>query len=170
MYYASCIFAISMGSIIVSLIETRRQNQSLHDMVASSNKLKVQVLRAGRRISGENDSEGINEATTNDASILEEIGSTNLVPGDVISIPPDGCLMSCDAVLITGTCIVNESMLTGESVPVTKSALVHGSEATSNDEDDGSTNEDDIGYDPEKHKRNTLFAGTSVIQPRFYGN
>ena len=121
-----------MGSIIVSLIETRRQNQSLHDMVASSNNLKVQVFRAGRRISTENEPEGIYEATTSAESALEEIGSTNVVPGDVISIPPYGCLMACDAVLITGTCIVNESMLTGESVPVTKSALVHGGEAASN--------------------------------------
>lgn len=42
-----------------------------------------------------------------------EIGSDKLVPGDVIIIPPNGFLMLCDAVLISGTCIVNESMLTG---------------------------------------------------------
>ena len=37
-----------------------------------------------------------------------------LVPGDVIIIPPQGCTMTCDAVLISGMCIVNESMLTGK--------------------------------------------------------
>lgn len=41
-----------------------------------------------------------------------------LVPGDVILVPADGCVMPCDAVLVTGTCIVNESMLTGEWVKV----------------------------------------------------
>ena len=41
-----------------------------------------------------------------------------LVPGDVIIIPPQGCTMTCDAVLISGTCIVNESMLTGEPLEV----------------------------------------------------
>ena len=38
-----------------------------------------------------------------------------LVPGDVLVIPPRGCTMTCDAVLINGTCIVNESVLTGKS-------------------------------------------------------
>ena len=39
--------------------------------------------------------------------------STDLVPGDVIAIPTNGMIMPCDAVLVQGTCIVNESMLTG---------------------------------------------------------
>lgn len=52
------------------------------------------------------------------------IPSEHLVPGDVVVIPPQGCMMQCDAVLLQGNCIVNESMLTGESVPVTKTAIV----------------------------------------------
>ena len=72
--------------------------------------------------------------------------------GDVIAIPAHGCTMPCDAVLVAGTCIVNESMLTGESVPVTKSSLPL---ADMNEEDEDQ-------YDPERHKRHTLFAGTSV--------
>ena len=45
----------------------------------------------------------------------EEMSSEDLVPGDVIEIPRGGCIMQCDAVLVTGNCIVNESMLTGTS-------------------------------------------------------
>ena len=43
-----------------------------------------------------------------------EIPTTDLVPGDVIIIPTKGCIMACDAVLLSGNAIVNESMLTGE--------------------------------------------------------
>lgn len=46
---------------------------------------------------------------------IEQAMSTELVPGDVIVIPANGMIMPCDAVLFRGTCIVNESMLTGET-------------------------------------------------------
>ena len=42
------------------------------------------------------------------------VDSKELVPGDVVVVPPEGCTMPCDAVLISGTAIVNESMLTGK--------------------------------------------------------
>jgi len=44
---------------------------------------------------------------------FDTVCSETLVPGDVIEVPRQGCVMQCDAVLITGNCIVNESMLTG---------------------------------------------------------
>jgi cation-transporting ATPase 13A2 len=44
-----------------------------------------------------------------------------LVPGDVILLPTTGGFnMECDAILVEGSCVVNESMLTGESIPITK--------------------------------------------------
>ena len=53
---------------------------------------------------------------------LITIESLDLVPGDVIKIP-EGTVLPCDLILISGTCIVNESMLTGESVPVFKNSI-----------------------------------------------
>ena len=44
---------------------------------------------------------------------FDAVYSEMLVPGDVIEVPRQGCILQCDAVLITGNCIVNESMLTG---------------------------------------------------------
>ena len=54
---------------------------------------------------------------------FEEIAFDDLVPGDVLEIPKQGCQILVDAVLISGNCIVNEAMLTGESAPVTKTPL-----------------------------------------------
>lgn len=53
---------------------------------------------------------------------LKTIESIDLVPGDVIKIP-EGIVLPCDLILISGSCIVNESMLTGESVPVFKNSI-----------------------------------------------
>jgi cation-transporting P-type ATPase 13A2 len=49
------------------------------------------------------------------------VPSTDLVPGDIYEISdPHLNIFPCDALLLTGDAIVNESMLTGESVPVSK--------------------------------------------------
>ena len=51
------------------------------------------------------------------------LSSIQLVPGDVVLLPTTGgYTVECDAVLVNGGAVVNESMLTGESIPVTKVA------------------------------------------------
>ncbi|MEQ2243969.1 hypothetical protein ILYODFUR_012327, partial [Ilyodon furcidens] len=135
-YYATAIVFMSVISIATSLYTIRKQYVMLHDMVASHSVVRVSVCRGNKDI--------------------EQAMSTDLVPGDVISIPANGMVMPCDAVLLQGTCVVNESMLTGESVPVTKTSLPSsGDEAARR-------------YNMEEHKRHTLFCGTHVIQTRFY--
>ena len=53
-----------------------------------------------------------------------ELSSTELVPGDYVLFPTNGgYTVECDAVLVDGSCVVNESMLTGESIPVTKVSI-----------------------------------------------
>ncbi|KAJ4431250.1 hypothetical protein ANN_19847 [Periplaneta americana] len=90
-----------------------------------------------------------------DTGKLDTIPTEHLVPGDVLVVPSHGCIMHCDAVLLTGNCIINESMLTGESVPVTKTPL---------------PNSADIPFDAKEHARHILFCGTHVIQTRYFGN
>ena len=48
---------------------------------------------------------------------MRSIPSDMLVPGDVIEIPREGCEVQCDAVIVSGHCVVNENMLTGEDRP-----------------------------------------------------
>ncbi|NXL77436.1 AT133 ATPase, partial [Leptocoma aspasia] len=139
-YYALAIVIMSVISIVSSLYTIRKQYVMLHDMVAAHSIVRVSVCRGNQE--------------------TEEILSTDLVPGDTMLIPSNGTIMPCDAVLLSGTCIVNESMLTGESVPVTKINLPNPSEYPK-------AVGDEI-YSPEVHKRHTLFCGTNVIQTRFY--
>ncbi|XP_037001963.2 polyamine-transporting ATPase 13A2 isoform X7 [Artibeus jamaicensis] len=90
-WYALCIFLISSVSICLSLYKTRKQSQTLRDMVKLS--VRVCVCRPG----GEE----------------EWVDSSELVPGDCLVLPKEGGLMPCDAVLVAGECMVNESALTG---------------------------------------------------------
>ncbi|NXD01666.1 AT132 ATPase, partial [Certhia familiaris] len=133
-YYAACIFLISTFSLGLSLYETRKQSCTLRNMARMS--LHVRV----RQPSGE--------------ELL--VSSAELVPGDCIRVPAAGSLLPCDAALLTGECMVNESLLTGESVPVMKTPLPAGGQAG------GAT------YCPEEHRRHTLFCGTQVIQATAY--
>ncbi|KAM3620287.1 uncharacterized protein V6R79_021142 [Siganus canaliculatus] len=140
-YYAVAIVIMSVISIATSLYTIKKQYVMLHDMVAAHSIVRVSVCRANNDI--------------------DEILSTDLVPGDLMVIPSNGTIMPCDAVLVSGTCIVNESMLTGESVPVTKTNLPNPLPGERGEEADAD-------YNTERHKRHTLFCGTNVIQTRFY--
>lgn len=134
-YYAMVILAMSSAGIIMAVFQTRQNQHNLRSTVHSSD--VATVMR--------------------DRSIGQTaiVPAERLVPGDVLVIPSHGCLMPCDAVLLTGNCILNESMLTGESVPVTKTPV---------------PSSNDVIYNTKEHARHTLFCGTRVIQTRYYGS
>ena len=82
------------------------------------------------------------------------LDSTDLVPGDVVRVRPDS-VVPCDLAVMSGTCVVDESALTGESMPTLKSACAR----------------EGVFYDcTHPLPRYTLFAGTSVRQATAGGN
>ncbi|KAJ1596290.1 hypothetical protein NDA14_003037 [Ustilago hordei] len=100
-YYAFCIAVISLASIFTTLIETRQTVNRMREMSRFS--CEVRVLREGQ---------------------WQVLDSSDLVPGDVYDVAEPGLLLfPADSVLLSGDAIVNESMLTGESVPVSKVPL-----------------------------------------------
>ncbi|RCN41221.1 P-type ATPase [Ancylostoma caninum] len=132
-YYASIIVVMSVMSIGIDVYQTRSQEKKLLSMVQSSN--DVDVLRA----------DGV-----------KTISSEELVPGDIFLVPAHGGVMQCDAVLMNGTAIVNESMLTGESVPITKVVSL----TAVHDDDEYER------FSFEKHSKHILYCGTHVLQTR----
>ncbi|KAI8367020.1 putative P-type ATPase [Choanephora cucurbitarum] len=98
-YYAFCIFIISAFSIVSTLLETKQTMKRMKDM--SFFECSVRVFREGS---------------------WQNVSSVELVPGDLIDIA-NVHTVPCDAMLVSGDCILNESMLTGESVPVSKAPI-----------------------------------------------
>ncbi|OKL61963.1 hypothetical protein UA08_02661 [Talaromyces atroroseus] len=97
-YYAVCIFLISLFSITATILETRSTMARLKEV--SHFECNVRVLRNG---------------------FWRTVSSVNMVPGDVFEVSdPSLNQVPCDCLLLSGDCIINESMLTGESVPVSK--------------------------------------------------
>ncbi|ESP04540.1 hypothetical protein LOTGIDRAFT_135940 [Lottia gigantea] len=137
--YATCIVVISVFSIVVTIYQIRSMQRALRNTISSTT--VVTVCRGN--------------------DVYEDIPSEDLVPGDVIEIPRHGCMMQCDAALLGGNCIVNESSLTGESVPITKTPLPNPMTVPGQPE---------LMFDLSNHSRHVLFSGTQVIQTRFYGN
>lgn len=85
---------------------------------------------------------------------LKTVNSSELLPGDVVELP-SGKVLPCDLVLLTGGAIVNEAMLTGESIPVMKSNLPYNSQEV---------------YSETQTAKHTLYSGTTVIQTRPVGS
>lgn len=75
------------------------------------------------------------------------VDQTNIVPGDIVKLELG--FTHCDMVLLTGEAVVDESALTGEATPQAKSPIDARSDRV---------------YDPKLHKKNSISAGTRVLE------
>ena len=98
--YSYSILIISTGSILISLFETIQNNENIRELARYQCKV---LLRMPDNLS-------------------KQISSADLVPGDVIVVPKATSL-PCDLIILSGSVIVNEAMLTGESTPVLKNSI-----------------------------------------------
>ncbi|XP_042308592.1 probable cation-transporting ATPase 13A5 [Sceloporus undulatus] len=137
--YSIAIIVLTGLSIGLTVYDLRQQSVKLHNLVKEYNKVRVVVL------------------TKDEGSHTSE--SRHLVPGDILLLEGQKLSLPCDAILIDGGCVVDEGMLTGESVPVTKTPLPHIDNTVPWRKHCG-----------EDYRRHVLFCGTEVIQTRRSGN
>ncbi|XP_066477686.1 probable cation-transporting ATPase 13A4 [Tiliqua scincoides] len=134
--YSVAIILMSLTSISLAVYDLRKQSVKLHHLVESQNNVLVKICRkqAG----------------------FQELESRHLVPGDTLVLEGGKTVLPCDALLISGQCVVNEGMLTGESIPVVKNCLP---------QDGGDTQpwHRSCAEDPKRH---LLFCGTEIIQAK----
>jgi cation-transporting ATPase 13A2 len=78
---------------------------------------------------------------------LDRIDAQQLVPGDIVVVEKFNSV-PCDLALLNGEVVVDESTLTGESIPIVKTPLP----------------DDNVQFSIVKHKAYVLFAGSRVIQ------
>ncbi|KAF4020877.1 hypothetical protein G4228_012716 [Cervus hanglu yarkandensis] len=133
--YAFAIIIMSIISVALTVYDLREQSVKLHRLVEAHNNITVSIY-------GKN-------------AGVQELESRFLVPGDLLILMGNKVQMPCDAILIDGSCVVNEGMLTGESIPVTKTPLP---------KMEGSVPWRRQGEG--EYKRHVLFCGTEVIQAK----
>lgn len=103
------ILIITITSIVMSLIEIKKNNKRLREMLYFQ--MEVLVLRNNNYL---------------------KMMSNELVPGDIIKIS-ENSLVPADLILFSGTCIVTEAVLTGESIPVKKHSIPKNNEILLNE-------------------------------------
>uniref|UniRef100_A0A803SMU4 Cation-transporting ATPase n=1 Tax=Anolis carolinensis TaxID=28377 RepID=A0A803SMU4_ANOCA len=137
--YSVAIILMSLLSISLTVYDLRKQSVKLHRLVESHNSVRVRVC--GKETG------------------VQELESRCLVPGDLLVLGGGRSLLPCDAILTSGQCTVNEGMLTGESIPVTKTALPL-------DPKDPRPWPESCAEDQRRH---LLFCGTELIQAKGVG-
>ena len=134
--YACVIIFATTSSLLISTYETRQNLLDIQKM--AKYECNITVFRKD----------------LNGKMYSKIISSTELVPGDLFEIQKENLPMPCDCILINGSVIINESMLTGESTPIVKNQI----QRINND------------FNIKEQSNNILFAGTKLIQKRPFNN
>lgn len=127
---------VILGTLVISLVatvwETREALVKVQQLAAYST--QVCTLRDGHFI---------------------QIPSEDLVPGDVIQLESPW-KVPCDVLLSQGSLIVNEGLLTGESIAVWKTPMLNNSQVL---------------YSPEQCRQHTVYCGTTAVyaEPQSWG-
>lgn len=117
--YTSFILAASIFSVSLNLYDTLKSQSEIQKM--SNLSVKVPVLRNldPQVVTLKGDRLVVHSPIE---PLMQVVDSEALVPGDLVLINSQA-LIPCDLILLNGSCQVDESVLTGESIPVFKKYL-----------------------------------------------
>ena len=137
--YSYIIIVLTLISLIISLKETYTNLKKIEEL--SKYSCPINIYR--KNFLGE--------------LVIQNISSLELIPGDLFEVPEEGVSLPCDSILVKGSVVINESMLTGESTPILKTCL---------------ENIDEI-YDSKLTDDNSkyiLYSGTKILQKKYSDN
>lgn len=124
-WYYSLFTAVMLVAMECTIVMQRIRNMKTLRSMAEVPVRQVTVLRAGREVS---------------------VKTTELLPMDLMVVD-NNAPCPADVILVRGTCIVNEAMLTGESTPQLKEAI----------------DAANLPLEMKKHARHLLYSGTQLL-------
>lgn len=128
--YASVILLMALTSVGVTIFDTKKNLEKMRSMTRFQR--RIRVLRKGT---------------------INEVGSSDICPGDLMILDETVDIVPCDGIMVNGDAIVDESMLSGETVPVNKIEI---------------TDEAYEGFlvGESLDQKNALYAGTRLLRSR----
>eukprot|EP01016_Furgasonia_blochmanni_P005121 TRINITY_DN11990_c0_g2_i3.p1 TRINITY_DN11990_c0_g2~~TRINITY_DN11990_c0_g2_i3.p1 ORF type:complete len:528 (+),score=65.93 TRINITY_DN11990_c0_g2_i3:561-2144(+) len=148
-YYAGVILFLTLISAFSNFYEAKTNYNAIREKTFHESEVYVYRDQTENLADLVNKLQRTVKLGPSDFPVLKKrlVKSSHVVPGDIIEIP-ENQIMPCDIILLTGSVMMNESMLTGESVAVTKNALP-AIEASFNAEQD---------------KQHIIFSGTQSME------
>lgn len=163
--YMYVVVALSVISIIQSAYAEYQNLKALERLAKADgiiNKIRLYASGRGMHASRSSDEDLLPSRSPGAAHAggklfacltADPVATSSLQPGDVVHISTN-MILPCDVLLLAGSVVMSEAMLTGESAPVLKSALP--------------LDAPDTGFKPDsdRDRRYILFGGTKVLQAK----
>lgn len=153
--YASLLLIVTMFNVFTEVWEAREIQISIKAM--SNYSLNVKVLRRNQKKMNDSKTD-VRTLTKSLGQTMEfkrddfvDVSSNDLVPGDIIQLPPNNSLLPCDALILSGVAVINESLLTGESTPVYKVPVAKNL---------------NFNFHERKNRGSIVHTGTNILQTR----
>jgi magnesium-transporting ATPase (P-type) len=105
--FSVLILVVTVGGIYMTTAETHHNLKRLKALAGGGSDIRLLVA---------------DEQYGHDKLVLRLRSDSVLVSGDIFALTPN-MVLPCDAVLLSGRVVIDESMLTGESIPVSKQSI-----------------------------------------------